>query len=150
MNKEIREFINRLAEQVISAYKIEIPIKDIKSVVKKMGGQITYKDNFYDLVDGSIKKTGKMSFEIALSILQSEERRNFTIAHELGHLFLHMGFRTNKELWEKQDKIVYQRKERKEYQEYQANEFAAALLMPREKYKEVFDKNTKNNKNTFP
>ena len=84
MNKEIREFINRLAEQVISAYKIEIPIKDIKSVVKKMGGQITYKDNFYDLVDGSIKKTGKMSFEIALSILQSEERRNFTIAHELG------------------------------------------------------------------
>ena len=41
--------------------------------------------------------------KIIVSPFQDEKRERFTIAHELGHLFLHMGYRTNNELWEKQE-----------------------------------------------
>lgn len=144
MDKDIRVFINKLAEKVISAYNIEIPIIDIEDVVKKMGGKVVRKDNFADLADGTIKKTGNMSFEIAISTLQSEGRKNFTIAHELGHLFLHMGFRTNRESWENQKNKKYQRYGSSR-QEYQANEFAAALLMPKKEYKRIFFQNIQDN-----
>lgn len=144
MDKEIRDFINKLAEKVISAYNIEIPIRDIEDVVKKMGGKVVRKGNFADLADGTIKKTGNMSFEIAISTLQSEGRKNFTIAHELGHLFLHMGFRTNREAWENQKNKKYQRYGLSR-QEYQANEFAAALLMPKKEYKRIFFQNIQDN-----
>lgn len=62
-----------------------------------------------------------------------KKRRRFTIAHELGHLFLHMGYLINEELWRKQDQNVYERSGSSE-KEYQANEFAAAFLMPKEDY----------------
>ena len=50
-----------------------------------------------------------------------------------------MGYGISKEVWERQDEVEYRRFGASE-QEYQANEFAAALLMPREIYlKEVSD-----------
>ena len=82
---------------------------------------------------------------IWVSPLQDEKRRRFTIAHELGHLFLHMGYLTNHELWEKQENKVYQRIGNSE-KEYQANEFAAAFLMPKKEYFRVMNENLDGNK----
>ena len=70
-------------------------------------------------------------------------RRNFTIAHELGHLFLHMGYKINQEIWERQE-VTYFRKGDSE-EEYEANEFAAAFLMPKKVYKEIMDRHTEGN-----
>ena len=72
-------------------------------------------------------------FRIIVSPYQDEKRERFTIAHELGHLFLHMGYRTNKELWARQENNIYHRIGSSE-KEYQANEFAAAFLMPASEY----------------
>jgi Zn-dependent peptidase ImmA (M78 family) len=41
-----------------------------------------------------------------ISPYQSEERRKFTIAHELGHLFLHMGYLLDSDLWSGQDEKI--------------------------------------------
>ena len=51
----------------------------------------------------------------------------------------HMGYRTNNELWEKQENNIYHRIGNSE-KEYQANEFAAAFLMPATEYLAVLNK----------
>jgi DUF955 len=50
----------------------------------------------------------------------------------------------NKELWESPENKVYNRSGNSEF-ELQANEFAAAFLMPKELYKRVMDENTVGN-----
>ena len=145
MTISTRDYINQLAEKIIEIYQISVPITDIETVVTKMGGTIEEKLDFDDFCDGTIRKDGNYSFSIVVSKNQTKQRKNFTVAHELGHLFLHMGFRTRTDLWQKQESTVYRRFGTSE-QEYQANEFAAALLMPKTRYKEVIDQYTKENR----
>lgn len=137
MNDTTRHYINDLAESVLKYYDIPIPIANIEDVVTQMGGTIETLPGL-NLYDGTIRKTGEKSFQIAVSPYQSRERRAFTIAHELGHLFLHMGFQTDASVWNQQDNENYTRFGNSE-QEYQANEFAAALLMPAEQYRQVLN-----------
>ena len=108
-----------------------------------IGGTIEEKYSFDDLCDGTIIKDGENSFRIAISPYQNNQRRAFTIAHELGHLFLHMGYRTTPSLWKVQDQRVFRRFGSSE-QEYQANEFAAALLMPKDIYRHILMENVQN------
>lgn len=143
MNDEEREIINELAEAVIEHYKIQVPIVDIYEVVRQIGGEVVTNCSMNDLLDGCIKKVGN-SFVISIIPYQPPNRINFTIAHELGHLFLHMGYVINEQLWNKQDTEPYYRKGSTE-KENQANEFAAALLMPRKMYKKVMDSCTNGN-----
>lgn len=136
MNASTREYINDLAQHVIKAYNITIPIANIEDVVKTIGGRIEVKPGLDDLCDGTIIKEGANGFCIAISPYQNGQRKAFTIAHELGHLFLHMGFRTNNSMWAVQDQAIYRRFGSSE-QEYQANEFAASLLMPKDMYRDI-------------
>ena len=73
------------------------------------------------------------------------QRKAFRIAQELGHLFLHMGFKTDNECWGAQNQTIY-RHFRTTEQEYQANEFAAALFMPKNEYRQVLDLFSQNNR----
>ncbi len=56
-----------------------------------MGGRVIIL-HIYDFSDGQIRKISNSEFEIIVSPFQSLERRNFVIAHELGHLFFAYGF----------------------------------------------------------
>ena len=143
MDFSTRNYINNLAEQIIKVYDITIPITNIDTIVRMLGGTIVEKNNFDDLCDGTIIKDGENSFRIAITPHQNAQRRAFTIAHELGHLFLHMGYRTNPSLWEAQDQRIFRRFGSSE-QEYQANEFAAALLMPKDIYRRILMKSAQN------
>lgn len=138
MNNDTRKFINSLSEDIIELYNIPIPIYDIEAVVNDIGGKINNRNMNENDSDGFIIKEGN-TFVISIDPLQDEKRNRFTIAHELGHLFLHMGYKINDQLWAEQDESPYYRNGSSE-KEYQANEFAAALLMPKDKYKEVMDK----------
>ena len=135
MDNSTRRMINSLAEDVLSAYNIAVPIGNIDEIVEKLGGTIQ-KEAFFS--DGAVEKEGN-GFKIIVSPFQDEKRERFTIAHELGHLFLHMGYRTNNELWEKQENNIYHRIGNSE-KEYQANEVAAAFLMPATEYLAVLHK----------
>ena len=105
MDNSTRRMINSLAEDVLSAENISVPIGNIDEIVEKLGGTIQ-KEAFFS--DGAVEKEGN-GFKIIVSPFQDEKRERFTIAHELGHLFLHMGYRTNNELWEKQENNIYHR-----------------------------------------
>lgn len=55
-----------------------------------------------------------------------------------------MGFQTDIKIWKQQNDRLYYRNGNSEL-EYQANEFAAALLMPQDEYETIMDCNTQGN-----
>jgi Zn-dependent peptidase ImmA (M78 family) len=150
MTKTRRKHINELVEIIREEANLSAPVtlEQLKEfVTKDLEGQIVEEDLFDDR-DGQINKT-EDSFIITLnnSNYSSEKRQKFTLAHELGHLFLHMGF-LNKDKWEKTEDYedtVYARSGYSE-EEYDAHEFAAALLMPKDKYAEIVNDNSENGK----
>ena len=145
MNAVERKYINDIAGHIRKALDISIPINNLESIVNLLGGSVTETAGFDDSCEGTIRKTGDESFAITISPDQNQRRKNFTIAHELGHLFLHMGFLTDSDLWKEQDQKEYRRFGSSE-EEYQANEFAAALLMPIEEYDAILRKKAINNR----
>jgi Zn-dependent peptidase ImmA (M78 family) len=138
-----KEGINDLADLVRSALKLPRPYEP-EIAVDKLGGRIIEDiDNM--AIDAYIKKEKEESFVISLNKKKPFLRERFTIAHELGHLFLHMGFLVNKELWEKQskefqDSAYYRMSGNYNKEEWEADEFAAAFLMPKEEFiRQVYD-----------
>ena len=137
MDYQERNIINELTEAVIEHYGIQIPVQNMVEVVSRIGGRISFGNRISTLGDGCIRKEGD-SFVIMIDPSQPENRINFTIAHELGHLFLHMGYAIDRNLWQSQDTDPYYRYGNTAM-EYEANEFAAALLMPKREYKNIID-----------
>lgn len=133
--------INSLTEDLIRIYNIHVPINDISNVVSAFGGYI---EEIPDDLCSGIKKQNDR-FVIYAPSFYSTERKRFAIAQELGHLFLHMGYMISPELWEKQKNMAYY-DSKSPLEEYQANEFAEALLMPKDIYKKVLDQYTAGNK----
>ena len=59
-----------------------------------------------------------------------ENRRLFSLAHELGHLFLHLGYGSDVRWSQSGDYIESYARHGYGEEEFEANEFAAAFLMP--------------------
>ena len=140
MNR-ITKIINNIAEDVIDTYDIHIPIYDINNVVIALGG---YVDESTDICNSDIMKQND-GFVIYIPSSYSAERKQFAVAQELGHLFLHMGYKISQKLWDKQKNMVYY-ESKSPLEEYQANDFADALLMPKDIYKKVLKQYTTGNK----
>lgn len=139
MNDATRTYINQVADVIRYAFDVTVPIENIEKLVRTLGGTVVVKTGLDQLYDGTIRKVDENSFEIAISPSQGDERKNFTIAHELGHLFLHMGYLISKETWDKQSVNQQFTRFGANEQEYQANEFAAALLMPQKEFKQKLE-----------
>lgn len=139
MDAKIRKNINELAEILIEHFEIEIPIQNTNSLVDSFGGKLDYCDFLEGFIDGDVQKKGNKSFQIRILNSLSEQRKKFTIAHELGHLFLHMGYMLNDDLWDASGEKTFARYGNSE-NELQAHEFAAALLMPKQHFeKAIYD-----------
>lgn len=136
MNR-ITKIINNIAEGIIDTYDIHIPIHNINDVVTALGG---YLDDSADIYNSNVMKQND-GFVIYIPSSYSAERKQFAVAQELGHLFLHMGYKINPKLWDKQKNMVYY-KSKSPLEEYQANDFADALLMPKDVYKKVLEQYT--------
>lgn len=82
--------IERVAKIVADNYELEIA-GDLYALVKALGGRIRQSsfDEFVNGEDGSIFIERKGDFKIRLSPFNLVTRDRFTIAHELGHYFLH-------------------------------------------------------------
>lgn len=108
--------------------------------VKETGGKICVVDSpaSYEAEGGSLVIRGPHRYTIYLSPYTTPLRDNFTIAHELGHFVLHYT-PVRDDISEEELPLVFAR-----YgtglQEWQANRFAAALLMPKEPFEEDFNR----------
>ncbi|GAB7081300.1 ImmA/IrrE family metallo-endopeptidase [Megalodesulfovibrio paquesii] len=139
MSIKKRQAIQQLAANVFSKLNLSTPV-NVDSVVKQLGGEIIQStDSSYE---ARIQKNGDQGFTIELndSAISHDGRRRFTIAHELGHLFLHMGYIINPEKWNRIDTYTDSPYYRQGYteEEMEAHEFAAALLMPTQQFTPVF------------
>lgn len=131
-----RSRINKLADSIREALELVVPPYEPKVAVKKLNGEI-----FYDLsaedIDAYIEKIGDQRFGIHLSKNQFPQRERFTLAHELGHLFLHMGYIIDENKWNilnKEGRDKFCRDNTTSKDEYEAHEFAAAFLMPKQEF----------------
>ena len=116
------------------------PIDNLISIVQKKGIMVSKMQLRLNKLDAFSVWFDNKPFIFLSSDKDTNVRIRFDIAHELGHLFLHMGYLTNAELWERQDENIYHRLGSSE-KEYQANEFAAAFLMPQKEYIKIMNKN---------
>jgi len=78
-------------------------------------------------MDGRIVREGNAAIITVNSAITYEGQKRFVIAHELGHFFLHPNTRQVESVNQEQTNNW---SERQEIEEYEANIFAAELLMP--------------------
>jgi len=78
-------------------------------------------------MDGRIVREGNAAIVTVSSAIKFEGQKRFVIAHELGHFFLHP---TTRQIETVNADQINNWSEKQEIEEYEANLFAAELLMP--------------------
>ncbi len=112
-----KDYIDSLAET--ASREMLPPAGDILCLTTKLGGRVHYRNMFEDDSElDTIFVHGKNDFDIVLPDHSTPRRDRFTVAHELGHFFLHswMGDRPLKAARNGSDRA-----------EWEANWFAAGL-----------------------
>lgn len=143
MQQVRRDQINRLAETVRATCELSTPV-DVEVAVERLRGEI---EEVADAeLEATIEKHGD-GFRITVFTDKHESRRRFSVAHELGHLFLHMGYLIDKDRWSQVgtyvDSVYY--RYGFNIEEYEANEFAGAFLMPRAEFAKVANRHRTGN-----
>lgn len=144
MDGKRRHEIGELADSVRDALKLNPPV-DVDRAVDLLGGQLALIDP--NEAEAYVEKQGE-SFVIGISHAVAPTRRRFSIAHELGHLFLHMGYLRDVEKWANVGRYEESIKYRFGYseEEYEAHEFAGAFLMPELEFREIAESFKRDNK----
>ncbi len=142
----------RAIEEAGELYAKEIglvPGGPINDLVMDLGGSIEFKDFVHDSLDTeSVLVNGPDDFQIFIPTFTSPERDRFTIAHELAHFLLHYPEvqKAHHGAGHNDDPKMYARRYVEETDpdlrraEWEANWFAAGLLMPRSPVLEAFDR----------
>lgn len=135
MTNDRRNAIEKLANSVREQLHISTPV-NVKEIISTLGGSVRSERFDDSSISGKIQRKGS-SFEISYNGAHSDERSTFTIAHELGHLFLHMGYLLDDEKWNNAEEYCDSPMYRQGYseEEYEANQFAGSLLMPSDEYR---------------
>lgn len=125
--------VEEYANNVRKAAKFEIGSSIASVVEDEFGGRIQYLDlDEWANETGSIYVHEPWDFDIVLPQYTSATRDQFTIAHELGHYFLHS---------EQGDRpIIATRNNEDTRVEWEANWFAAGLLMPADLFRKHFER----------
>ncbi|WP_458317924.1 ImmA/IrrE family metallo-endopeptidase [Mycolicibacterium brisbanense] len=100
---------------------------DLDRLVEMLGGRIEYCDSAE-----ALHVRTPSDFTIYVPQFTSSARDRFTIAHELGHYFLHYRFA------KRTDEQTYGRGQRNRM-ETEANVFASALLMPETEFRQQWN-----------
>jgi hypothetical protein len=103
---------------------------DVYALTERLGGQVAVDDRAESL---EVRRPG--DFTIFLPTHTSRLRDRFTIAHELGHYFLHYRAPERHRVGERVSTFT---RLGRNVSETQANVFASNLLMPAEHFKTVF------------
>ncbi|HAT8752896.1 TPA: ImmA/IrrE family metallo-endopeptidase [Legionella pneumophila] len=132
-----QEFISNIEADTYSLLKesfgsesISYPV-DLNKVAKRCGLKIKFVTFKQDNVDGAFSRKKN---EIYVNSSAPLSRKLFTIAHELGHYFLHSDI--EQDIFLRSDRISSTGDKEKEQA---ANWFAAALLMPKKAFLDYWE-----------
>jgi len=139
MNSERRRSIRQFGENIRAKLQLNVPV-DVDRAVRQLGGNVRLEQTDEpEALVRALPPENAHKFEVVISAQVADNRRRVSIAHEIGHLFLHMGFLTDR--W--RDNTVYQDNVMFRFgysqEEAEANEFAATLLMPEEAFRTKVD-----------
>ena len=134
MNEETRRKIEHTADAIREDLDYHHN-SELADFIDRIGGTLTMTSALDILKDVALMKTGEHSFLMKVREHQTNERITFTIAHVLGHLFLHCGYHYVLEMWEALPVNEILLPNASNEQELQANAFAKALLMPEDLFK---------------
>ena len=127
--------IGGVAEDIAKELGFE-PGSDIKAFVEnKLGGTVEVDDWRDPAPTGMIQVRGPGDFTIWLSPYTVPARDAFTIAHELGHYFLHSKIGKHQ---------IEVKREGNNREEWEANCFAASFLLPKEAFRKAWEENAGN------
>jgi len=148
IEKESKKLMGDFGNKTGHKLSAPIPVFDI---IEYLGYDVDFrKDGIYEdknLLGGTL--IDKKTIEINENLSEHEGRMNFTAAHEVGHIILHVPFYNEKHGNDVSEHKIISRKDggfegtKKEPEEWQADKFAAFLLMPSELIKKAFFKNYK-------
>jgi Zn-dependent peptidase ImmA (M78 family) len=121
-----------VARRILSEHDLVRAPVPVERLAKKLGARLSYQpfSENDDDVSGLLYRDGSRTI-IGINSTHAPTRQRFTIAHELGHLLLHPGKpmildRARVNLRNSVSSMA------SDTQEIEANQFAAALLMPRD------------------
>lgn len=129
------EDIELKANNILIAHNIEsCPAEHMQKIMMKQGIKFAENDNFSDKADGFYMVKGDKKAIIINQNIEPEERKTFTIAHELGHHFIGHCYSGGTMECKVLERAQYNNDVKKEYdrKEQEANVFAANFLMPKE------------------
>lgn len=125
------------ARKILNRFRITEPSIDVKSIAEKLGAQVVFQDAPGDL--SGMVYVGANGTVIGVNKQNHEPRQRFTIAHEIGHMVMHMHILEGNVHIDKGFGVQLNRDKRSalgdDLLEIQANRFAAELLMPTEMIK---------------
>ena len=100
---------------------------DVIGLASSIGLSIEYLPLTPD-ISGFLKRKGQ-SWTIGVNSLHHPNRQRFTIAHELGHYFLH------RDHGDFEDRALFRKEMQYDHREFEANNFASKLLMPENEFR---------------
>lgn len=123
---------DREARDLLAQLNVTAPPVPLKDIARELGIEIVLQDFGGTDISAMLARDEAGDHPvIGVNKRQSENRRNFSIAHELGHFLLHQG----KPLIVDRTRVNFRdtvSSMATDYDEVQANAFAAELLMPRD------------------
>lgn len=138
---KIKEYLEELTTQILldndMLYKVPV---DIIAIAKSYGINV-YTAEFNNEISGAIRYDDKTKrFEIIVNKNNAEVRRRFTIAHELGHYFLHQDMLINSDIHiDTLYRLTTQLDEKTKEQEKEVDYFAGALLINKMSIEKLVD-----------
>lgn len=138
MYNKLNEELEELTTNILVQYDMLKTPVDIVRIANEIGIEI-YETKLKNEISGAIRyKQDERKFEILVNEENSAQRKRFTIAHELGHYFLHKAYLEN----EKVHIDILYRDAKNKFDEKKVDYFAGAILMNKillEKFSQITD-----------
>ena len=130
----------KYAKKLRAEYEPSNSFIDVYKVAESEGIKIRQEDAFEKDMSGLFLNDNDGNFIIAVNSTHSKKRKRFTVAHELGHFFLHKEERLHYDPFKSDNpnNIFFRMEGVISSEETEANHFAAELLMPEEKVRVDF------------
>jgi len=129
-----RAKIEQEAQNILERLSIAVPPIDVRTVAERLGYRVVLK--FFDEADlsGTVMRDSRGIVTLGINTIHAQVRQRFSIAHEIGHAWLHLASGRQQSFFVDPPAGVFFRDSNasrgEDQKEIEANQFAAALLMP--------------------
>jgi Zn-dependent peptidase ImmA (M78 family) len=133
MSKHTRAAVEKMAAKLLEDQRISAPPVDVEQVARSQGYSVVYKYFEEHDLSGTVVRDAEGSITIGINTLHPHVRQRFSVAHEVGHAMMHLA-KGEDLIVDPPSRSFFNRDEQaslgEDSREIEANQFAAALLMP--------------------